>query len=134
MSEPLTIQEVLERLRHDEDFHTGLGDIRLTIGQQEWIETREQELKARIAELEERYFVSKEELELMYRPMKLIQAEGIREMGLPVIDDDMWEMFNDTCLMTWDREANRPDWTQTAVDIVAYLCQANADKLEASDD
>jgi len=43
------------------------------------------------------------------------------EIILPIITDEMWDMFSDTDLMTWDRHKDRPDWTQTAVDIAAYL-------------
>lgn len=43
------------------------------------------------------------------------------EILLPKITDELWEMFGETQLMTWDRENNRPHWTQDAVDITAYL-------------
>lgn len=37
-----------EKLRHDPDFHLGLGDVRLTIGMQEEIEARIKELEAEL--------------------------------------------------------------------------------------
>ena len=43
---------------------------------------------------------------------------------LPYITDELWEMFNDTCLMTWDKETSRPNWTQLAVD---FVCELNHD-------
>ena len=40
---------------------------------------------------------------------------------LPYITDELYEEFCDTCLISWDKETDRPDWTQTAVDFVAQL-------------
>lgn len=40
---------------------------------------------------------------------------------LPYITDRIWEQFNDTCLMTWSRERNRPDWSQLAVDFACVI-------------
>ena len=73
MSDSLTTTEMFERLRHDEAHHLGMGDIRLTIGQQEWIEAREHNLEARIAELE--IFRYAEDV-----TRDSIKAEGIRKM------------------------------------------------------
>jgi len=41
--------------------------------------------------------------------------------ALPFITPEMWEEFNDTCLITWDQKTGRPDWTQTAVDFCAVV-------------
>jgi len=46
------IKEMLEKARFDEKHHLGLGDIRLTIGQQEMIEKLENALLIKIQELE----------------------------------------------------------------------------------
>ena len=43
------------------------------------------------------------------------------EIVLPKITDELWEMFGETQLMTWDKANNRPHWTQDAVDIAAHL-------------
>jgi hypothetical protein len=40
---------------------------------------------------------------------------------LPYITDSLWEEFNETDLMTWDKQTNRPHWTQTAVDFSCAL-------------
>ena len=44
-----------------------------------------------------------------------------RTTYLPYITDEMYEEFKDTCLMEWDTEINRPNWTQTAVDFCAVI-------------
>ena len=37
---------------------------------------------------------------------------------LPIITPDLWDQFNDSCLMTWK---DGPHWTQTAVDFCAAI-------------
>jgi len=49
----MDIESMFEMRRHHKDFHLGLGDIRLTIGDQESITEEIAYLRARIAELEE---------------------------------------------------------------------------------
>jgi len=43
------------------------------------------------------------------------------EVILPKITDEMWEALNGTSIMTWDKENDRPDWTQDAVDFACFL-------------
>jgi len=44
-----------------------------------------------------------------------------REIYLPIITDEMFEMFNETCLMEWSKELNKPSWTQISVEFLAVL-------------
>jgi hypothetical protein len=43
------------------------------------------------------------------------------EMVLPPINDDIWEVFSETDLMTFNLNKSKPEWTQTAADIVGCL-------------
>jgi|TARA_R110000851_G_scaffold41409_3_gene103973 hypothetical protein len=43
--------------------------------------------------------------------------------SLPYITDELWEEFNETDLMTWDKTTGRPHWTQLAVDFLG-VCSA----------
>lgn len=145
MSDYVDVMAILIGSRFVESKHLGLGDIRLTPDEQdsivdyvqrlerschEWNEVNHR-LQARIDMFKE-HFEERGDREI--KPINQIKAEGIREIGLPKIDDDMWEMFSDTSLMTWDRESNKPHWTQDAVDFVCYVRNWNADELEKGDD
>ena len=42
-------------------------------------------------------------------------------ISLPIITDEIWLEYNETDLVTWDRESNKPHWTQIAVDFACTL-------------
>ena len=42
-------------------------------------------------------------------------------MILPLITNELWDDFHETSLMTWDRDNNKPEWTQDAVDFACVL-------------
>lgn len=51
----------------------------------------------------------------------MTEDDGKWRVSLPFITDELWEHFNETSLMTWDTERNRPHWAQDAVDFAACL-------------
>ena len=48
------VKEIFLQLRFDKDHHLGLGDIRITIGQQELIESKFEAIEKQVEKLEER--------------------------------------------------------------------------------
>jgi len=48
------------------------------------------------------------------------------KLVLPFITDELWEEYNETCLMTW--KDSRPHWTQLAVDFACELRNKCAEK------
>jgi len=49
------------------------------------------------------------------------KLKSLEYASLPIIDSELWEMFNDTALMTYDIEKKKPIWTQVAGDFVSML-------------
>lgn len=64
----------------------------------------------------------------------MIYADARYTTVLPEITDELWEEFNDTCLMTWNKTVNRPDWTQIAVDFACVIPVVSSDSLNKRGD
>ena len=56
----------------------------------------------------------------MYKD-KLDRNSRSCSISLPVITDDLFDLFNDTDLICWNKTDNRAEWTQTAVDFAVEL-------------